>query len=102
MSDNDWLEVQGGLILEDGNSLPDSFYTVSALNNIRAVYTLCDGKIAVKDGGELSREADDQVLTEAPLHYQLLKGHFTGEITVDEDQSIKLVFEDNTLINIKQ
>lgn len=88
------------IILDDGTKLPEGCYDIDA-NNIEAVYRLSDGNLTIEDDGEVSGTDANDLIGEAPVHYMIGSGAFTGNIDIKADRTVTLSFKDNRLIGSK-
>lgn len=86
------------IILDDGTKLPEGCYDIDA-NNIDAVYKLSNGNLTIEDDGEVSGTDTNDLISEAPVHYMISNGAFTGNIEVKAENNVVLKFENNQLIN---
>lgn len=89
------------ITLPDGTVLPDDYYTVRGLNDIEAMYELEQGRITATDSGVLEQEDRNAIMSEAPNHYMVMSGTYSGELRIDERPEYALVFENNILVGIK-
>lgn|SRR5690606_37401284 len=90
-----------GIKLPDGTELKDEWYTVVGLNDIEAIYELDNGRINAIDHGALGQDDENTIMTEAPVHYMVMSGAFSGELKIEERPEYSLVFKNNQLIDIK-
>lgn len=88
------------ITLDDGTKLPEGCYDIDA-NNIEAVYKLSDGNLTIEDDGEVSGTDANDLISEAPLHYMIGSGGFTGNIDIKTDRTVILTFKDNRLVGGK-
>ena len=91
----------GGIQLPDGSVLNDDWYTVHGLSDIEAIYEINNGRIAVVDHGVLGQDDDSAIMTEAPTHYLVMSGEYSGNLQIEEKPGFTFVFENNQLVNIK-
>lgn len=89
------------LNLPDGTVLPNDWYSVRGLNDIEAIYELQNGKLTAIDHGALGQDDDNTIMVEAPAHYMVMSGAFSGELRIDEKPNLRLVFQSNQLVQIK-
>jgi hypothetical protein len=87
--------------LPDGTILPDDYYNVRGLSDIEAIYELKQGRIEATDSGVLEQEDQGSIMSEAPNHYLVMSGSYTGELRIDDRPEYALVFQDNVLVTIK-
>ncbi len=85
----------------DGGTLPDGYYNVRGLSDIEAIYELKQGRIEATDSGVLEQEDQSSIMSEAPNHYLVMNGSYTGELRIDDRPEYALVFQNNVLVEIK-
>lgn len=84
------------ITLPDGNKVEAGFYPVT-LSDIAAVYNVTAEGIAIQDAGDVSGLSDNDIISEAPEHYDIKHGEFTGDITLEDGRVIP--FKDNKPVN---
>lgn len=89
------------MTLPDGTTLPDDYYTVRGLSDIEAIYELEQGRITATDSGVLEQEDQSSIMSEAPNHFLVMSGNYTGELRIDARPEYALVFKDNILVEVK-
>lgn len=87
--------------LPDGTTLPDDYYNVRGLSDIEAIYELKQGCLTATDSGVLEQEDQSSIMSEAPNHYLVMNGNYSGELRIDDRPEYALVFQDNKLVAIK-
>lgn len=95
MSDRDNIHLPK-VQLENGNTLEEGWYETN-LNEIGAVYKVTEEGIVVSDNGSLTGYGDLDMLSEAPEHYDIKTGSFTGSIELEDGTVIE--FKNNQISN---
>ncbi len=53
------------------------------------------------DHGVLGQDDDSAIMTEAPTHYLVMSGEYSGNLQIEEKPGFTFVFENNQLVKIK-
>lgn len=95
----DTLQLSG-IELPNGTRLSQDWYGVRGLDDIEAMYELIDGRITVIDHGVLGRDDLTTIMTDAPTHYLVHCGNYSGSIQLDNYPNYNLNFVNNVLVSI--
>lgn len=95
MSEQDSLYIPK-LQLSNGEILEEGWHDVN-VSDIGAVYKVTEEGINVSDNGNLTGYGDLDMLSEAPEHYDIKTGSFSGDIILEN--GITLTFKNNKIDN---
>lgn len=91
---SDKVVIRQPIITPTGKELCGS-YDVNT-SGIEAVYQVKDGKLKVLDDGDMSTRTEMDIMAEAPTHFEISQGNFTGVISITNEDT-HLNFKENVL-----